>query len=568
MSRAPSACSKAACSAWDVVGVISGNILEKGRGGHACAAINMRFSFSLFVLVLVLCGPIVSATRVTNSLEYSNVKKNLLFYLTRFAVEKDHSMYTYGSLERTNPNDFITFHSRMILALLPQGLWDKMYSKSLERYNDDKCEEVITQILNDSILLVDDRCPGGDKDYLRLVPCDHENEIFKSCNQPSYIEAIDKSDFTYHVSSAPRTEYYYLFLMSCSINSNGSTICDWSPTDSIKINYDIHLVNDRPDQANLYTNEFPYNLQGTLTLYLVFVIFYIFLIVTHFLLHSRFCVRRRRYSMHVLVKIFSFSLVLESGYVLLELIHSSVYAANGVGAIALKYLGEISNQFSDWLLILVVILVGKGWQVTTSNLRWSKVTILIWVAYIFFSAVFFVWMVVSHCTCVEFVGKYLNQRKFSFFFFFFPHQVREQVYPLSLTLYHSYQSWAGGLYLAYRLFILVYILYEMRQVFLIEIRPTALKLYVVLAVCYLVWFLYLPLLTLLTLATNPVNRNLAMSSVYLVFDFFINLGMVLLFCPRWANKYFQFNNYINLLSRTPHTKSLKSYSGYITPTPV
>ncbi len=143
----------------------------------------------------------------------------------------------------------------------------------------------------------------------------------------------------------------------------------------------------------------------------------------------------------------------------------------------------------------------------------------------------------------------------------------ENHFPLSLSLYHPYQSWVGGIYLAYRLFILVYLLYEMRQVYLIEIRPTALKFYWVLAICYIVWFTYLPAITIISLLVNPVKRLLVMTTVYLVFDYLINLGMVLLFCPRWANRYFQFNNYINVLSEssTHKYKSLKVYGGSSTP---
>ena len=103
---------------------------------------------------------------------------------------------------------------------------------------------------------------------------------------------------------------------------------------------------------------------------------------------------------------------------------------------------------------------------------------------------------------------------------------------------------------------------------MIEIRRTALWLYIILAVCYIVWFCYLPMITLLSLAVNPVRRQIVMSTVYLTFDFLINFGMVVLFCPRWANKFFQFDSYINVLSQSPYMyKSLKDYgtSGPSTP---
>jgi len=123
-------------------------------------------------------------------------------------------------------------------------------------------------------------------------------------------------------------------------------------------------------------------------------------------------------------------------------------------------------------------------------------------------------------------------------------------------------------YLAYRLFILLYILYELRQVYLIENRPTALRLYAILVVCYIIWFLYLPLLTIVGVAINPVRRGMVMTTVYLIFDFLINVGMVVLFCPFMSKRYFQFEHYINVLSRSSNYRSLKSYGGSDTPTPV
>lgn len=501
------------------------------------------FSSLLSAVILLSCGSaVVRSTQVRGSISYDadNGQRNFVFFLSRFGVQKGHQMYTYGTVYRNN-NDQISYHSLMTLVLIPQGTWDNFYGKAPRHssYSSGKCEEVITTTLNSSKMLDDDRCPSrGSKDYLRKVPCDYLDGVYTQCNQPPNLSVINGQNFTFHVIGAPKTEYYYLFLMTCTRNS--TVKCEWAATSEISISYDIHLVNAHPNDTNPYTNEFPYDLQGTLTLQMVFSMFYLTLIPIHFILHSRFCVKGRRYSMHILVKVFSASLVLESLYVVLELLHSSVYASNGQGVVALKYLGEVANQISDWLLILVVILVGKGWQVTTSSLRWSKVTAGIWGAYIVFSAAYFVWMVVS-----------------------------EQVYPLSLSLYHSYQSWVGGIYLAYRLFILFYLLYEMRQVYMIEIRPTALWLYVILAVCYIVWFSYLPLITLITLGINPVRRLLVMSAVYQVFDFLINFGMVVLFCPRWANKFFQFSSYINVLSQSPYVyTNLKAYGSSSPSTPI
>ena len=351
----------------------------------------------LSAVVVLVCSSVVSSTRVKGSLNYNyEDKQSFIFFLTRFGVGKGHDMYAYGTVEKTA--DFNAHqHPYMILALLPQGDWDKLYHQVPKKgyINSDKCMAVITKALNGSILGGGGNClVNGTKDYLRSVPCTHPDGNFKACNQPEFIKVFNGMDFTYHISSAPKTEFYYFFLIGCTRNFTSSDSCSWSITNKIMIKYDFHLVNDKPNESNWYTNEFPEDLQGTLTLMLIFIILYISLIAAHFILHSRLFVKKHE-SMHLLVKIFAVSIILESIYVLFELIHLLVYAGNGQGVVVLKYLGEIANQFSDWLLILVVILVGKGWQVTTSTLRWTKVTVIIWGAYICFSAMYFVWIVVS-----------------------------------------------------------------------------------------------------------------------------------------------------------------------------
>ena len=93
----------------------------------------------------------------------------------------------------------------------------------------------------------------------------------------------------------------------------------------------------------------------------------------------------------------------------------------------------------------------------------------------------------------------------------------------------------------------------MRQMYLIENRLTKLKLYIVLSVVYVVWFCYLPVVVLLTFAANPVLRYIALRTVVLMFDLFINIFMLSLFCPLWSDRFFQFESHINLLSKISGT---------------
>jgi len=317
------------------------------------------------------------AIRVKGTISIDNDTKVSLQYLTRFGVAGGHSFYVYGNAKSLSENNT----SNLVLGLVPQDTWNNLYAFTQRKK---KCQELLDGPLTGA-QLVD--CPqGGKNDYIRILPCANSR-----CNQPPNTPVIDTFDFTFEKKAeVEKTEFYYLFYLNCDWHGR----CLTNEAVSFKMSYNIYLVNDAPNQSDSYSNEFSYEMEGLLTIQLVFTIAYVFLIAVHFLLHCNGMCRKRQYSMHLLIKLFSVSLVLEGTYVFSELIHLSVYASDGVGVVVIRYLGEICNQVSDWLLILSVILVGKGWQVTTSSLRWSKVTVLIWSAYIVFSAIFFTWTVV------------------------------------------------------------------------------------------------------------------------------------------------------------------------------
>ena len=128
-------------------------------------------------------------------------------------------------------------------------------------------------------------------------------------------------------------------------------------------------------------------------------------------------------------------------------------------------------------------------------------------------------------------------------------QVKETLFPFSAEREDSFQTWAGGLHLAYRLILLLYILWEMRQIYLIENRKLKLVLYRWLLFFYIVWFTYLPGVVILAAILNPLERARVVGVSLLFFDFLANVAMVLLFCPKWSQVYLQFGSDLNILAR-------------------
>lgn len=342
-------------------------------------------------IVLLLAFPLIDetdATRIRGSWNHDRGGERIKF-LAKFGVQRDHEVFTYGNCSRAD-SSFVSFTDKLALAFIPTSVWDAFYSK--EKKASEQCEAFMSGPFNRSIA-PDDRCSvPGDRDYFRVVPCDTQ----KSCQNQHSVPLVSGSKFTFRTESTS-TQYYYLVLVGCLQNTSTSNPCEWTESGEFGVDYDIHIVNNDPDKIlrpDPFVYEFPYNLIGLMVVYIVFTFIYLTLLVFHVTMHTRLCTPHG-YRHHRLTLFFGVSLLLEFFHVTLVMIHYSVFSVNGVGVVALLYMGQAANFMSDWMLILVLILIGKGWQLTTATVRWKKVTAGIWALYILVSGVFFVWTVVS-----------------------------------------------------------------------------------------------------------------------------------------------------------------------------
>lgn len=310
-------------------------------------------------------------------------------FLTKFGVKKGRDVFFFGNTTR-RVTKLINFASQMTLVFIPHGAWKHFFHAAEDHGGD--CNKLINGTLRDSIL-TSGYCIGGRDDYLRQLPC---ADGHKCENQPKDVPLVSHTQFTYRLTPL-ETEYYYVIIAACTNNGTKVPTCNWQKSSEVSYTYSMHLVNEDPDEVakpNPFVYEFPYDLQSLLLLFLVFTFCYYALLACHAVMNTRLCAIKS-HRMHRMVKIFTVSLLLEVVHVSFELIHLAVYAYNGEGVSALKYLGEVANLISDWLLILVFVLIGKGWQLTTATIRWKKVTFFIWGFYVAFSCAYFIWLVVS-----------------------------------------------------------------------------------------------------------------------------------------------------------------------------
>ena len=313
--------------------------------------------------------------------------KNFVKYLGKFGVNKGSTVYMYGNTSRitySNP------YSNMIILFAPSSKWKETINaveKPKHEISNYRCNNTLVPIFGSSC----ESSPVGNQ-YYRTVPC----EFGKCENQPPQLQPPKYSQFGY-VESVSNTEYWYVFLMYCGRNRSLEP-CDWDYTQHFDFSYSFSIVNSDPDDSHLdpITYQFPANYQGVMITYILFSFLYAFLIPTHLIMNSKLC-NGKQFKSHKLVWMFSAALIFEALNILSGLIHFSVYATNGVGVIAFFYLKDAFNLIGDWFLILVLILISGGWQVTRRSIKWKYASFPIFVIYVIISGIYYIWEVVSMC---------------------------------------------------------------------------------------------------------------------------------------------------------------------------
>ena len=361
----------------------------KGGGAHQFSKMGslLRCLPVLFPLLILVHRPAnVKATTVDDTLVVnSNTRlqgNGLWRYAARFAVLEGGSMFLYGMANYTKAGG--TPYST-ILVLVSEQAWSNTtqnLSKAFQS-NDFHCNDLISQLFFSSRFNSSSGCSQQHK--YREVPC-----VGICKDHPTSTPLAPESQFTIEIHSAPSTGFWFAVLLLCNCTGKTAPI-------GLEFSYSFTFVNFDPRSLlapDPFVNQFPYNLHYILVTFIIFSSLYILLTVIHFVLHSRLC--NKQPNTHLMIILFSLSLILESLNIIFGLIHYSLYAYDGSGFMVLYFLMEFFNLLADWILILVFILIAGGWQVTTRLVLWKKVSFSLWALYVIVSGVFFIWEVVSY----------------------------------------------------------------------------------------------------------------------------------------------------------------------------
>ena len=196
------------------------------------------------------------------------------------------------------------------------------------------------------------------------------------------------TEITSTVKANGATEYWYLVFLGCVRLSP----TQWEDSGPTQFDYTITIKNIPGD---VLFQQFSYDMEGVGIITLIATFTYLVLVAfqTAFVMYNHWCLKHRR--LHLMVKLFTLLLLLELAGQGLQLVHLGLYTSDGVGVTPLGHLGAGVAMASDCLLVLLFLLISRGWQLTKAVLSFKFVIFTIWGLYVVFSAIFFAWMVVS-----------------------------------------------------------------------------------------------------------------------------------------------------------------------------
>nr|KAG5712887.1 hypothetical protein BaRGS_007484 [Batillaria attramentaria] len=197
--------------------------------------------------------------------------------------------------------------------------------------------------------------------------------------------------------------------------------------DSIKVQYDIWLVNGNPSSKALN----PFEHQFSFEFHDVFEIhFAAFLVLLLLLLLWLYAFHKQR---HVITKLFTVVLVGELSSTVLSLIHVTVFAFDGEGVVWLSKVGVLVDVVVQCLFMLLLLLMGKGWAITNSELKWKSVLFGICGAYTLLNLFLYIWNLVEIDNIISNTDEW--------------------------------QTWPGYATLAFRLIVMLWFLVELRRTY-------------------------------------------------------------------------------------------------------
>lgn len=333
----------------------------------------------VFLTILIINGPGCVCLHLTGSWTTTT----FFHFLAKFGFQKtnlkDRSQtqgYIYGNITTSS-----NISQHVTLAVLDRGFFLEYYGNSTQKT--DACRLMFNRI--DGVAY-DSQCnDGGSQDLLRKIPC-RVGQLCVDEDNPSNV--VENYQFTFHVEDLSQPRFWYVSFVACYRDK--STNCSWKPYEGeVTFDYDIWLVNGDPHSKNQNPLEyqFSFDSQDTVEIYLVFLTCYLFLTPLQV-----YAVMRQK---HPVTKLFTAGLLTAVCGLFLNVFHCLKFAFDGKGFETAAIIGGVLDICSQTLLMLLLLLLAKGWAITRKELSWRPLLFSIWAFYGLIHVLLYVWDLVT-----------------------------------------------------------------------------------------------------------------------------------------------------------------------------
>lgn len=291
------------------------------------------------------------------------------------------SSMTTTTTKSNNYKDISNSRGLLTLIILEKNEFLELYKKRHIKPRDYACSIMFDKLSKGAY---DSTCnKNATFDLYRKVPCQYDsNSKMDVCvnqyKQNDYL--IKGSQFTFKISDSNEAKFLYLSIVACE---RDNLTCSWygsidesefnSKNDiNYEIDYSIYLTNGNPNlqSFNRFEHHFTYELHDIFEIYLITLVIY--LLILPFVIY-RVC----KYYHHLYLILLVY-ISIEVATRFMFLIHNLVYSFNGVGIQLFDYIGWLLEIFSSCVLILILLLIAKGYTILTKHIKLKKKFFFYW----------------------------------------------------------------------------------------------------------------------------------------------------------------------------------------------
>lgn len=178
----------------------------------------------------------------------------------------------------------------------------------------------------------------------------------------------DKSEATLTFTPDPinenaRPRYWFFTFARCNAANPGFQ----------KVEYRIHAT----QASSSWSKEFGYNENGINTLYICFMFLFTFVVAVE--CYGTYKLQQKLSYLHPMLKLTLISIIIEWISLFVLLLHYGSYSSNGEGIVLLMKLGQVLAVVSRCFLMLLLLLLAKGWTISNETLthKWAIIGVIV-----------------------------------------------------------------------------------------------------------------------------------------------------------------------------------------------